>query len=172
MDMTQQDLSAASGISQSTIAKIEKGRMSASYDTVVKLFESLEDRVQGRSGETTAAEVSSKKVITVQSSEGVHTATEIMRSTGYSQLPVLDGDTPVGSVSDRMIFDLIREGKTMESLKKMTVGDIMGESFPIVSENTPLSAVTAMMSSRNAVLVGKRGKVVGMITNADILKLI
>ena len=44
MDITQAELAARSGVGQSTIAKIERGKISASYDTVVRLFETLEDR--------------------------------------------------------------------------------------------------------------------------------
>lgn len=42
LDITQSQLSVESGISQSTIAKIERESISASYATVVKLFETLE----------------------------------------------------------------------------------------------------------------------------------
>ena len=41
LDITQSELAAASGISQSTITKVEQGKISASYNTVVKLFETL-----------------------------------------------------------------------------------------------------------------------------------
>ena len=41
LDITQSQLSVESGISQSTIAKIERESISASYATVVKLFETL-----------------------------------------------------------------------------------------------------------------------------------
>ena len=42
LDITQSQLSVESGISQSTISKIERESISASYATVVKLFETLE----------------------------------------------------------------------------------------------------------------------------------
>ena len=47
MDVTQTELAKQSGVSQSTIAKIERGRISASYDTVVKLFETLDEMAKG-----------------------------------------------------------------------------------------------------------------------------
>ena len=43
LDITQTELAKESGVSQSTIAKIEKDRISASYETVVKLFETLDE---------------------------------------------------------------------------------------------------------------------------------
>ncbi len=172
LDVTQMELASVSGVSQSTIAKIESGTTSASYETVVKLFESLEGMKQTEGRMLTAADVASDKVVTVQSSDRVHMASDLMRSTGYSQLPVLKGEVPVGSISERGIFDLLRQGTTMEQLGQMVICKIMDESYPVVLDSTPMASVTSLMSNSDAVLVSRKGKIVGMITNADILKLI
>ena len=172
LDITQTELAAASGVSQSTIAKIERGRMSASYDTVVKLFETLDGMRRGEKKDLTAADVASEKVVTVQSTDKVHQASDLMRATGYSQLPVLKGDVPVGSISERGILELLRQGSTMEELGQSVISKVMDESYPVVSDSTPVSSVTSLMSSSGAVLVSKKGKIVGLITSADILKLI
>lgn len=172
LDITQTDLARESGVSQSTIAKIERDRISASYDTVVKLFETLNEMAKGERRDLTASDVASKDIISVQSSDKVRVASELMRTAGFSQLPVLRGDVPVGSISEKIIFDRIRAGKTMEELKDAPISLIMEESYPVVTETTPISSITAMMSDCNAVLVAKKGKLIGMITKADILKLI
>lgn len=172
LGITQTELAEESGVSQSTIAKIEREKISASYDTVVKLFETLYRMSKTEKRDHTAAEVASKDLVTVQSTDKVRVASEIMRESGFSQLPVLKGETPVGSISEKCIFDKIRSGKTMEELKDSPVSLIMEESYPIVSENTPISTITAHMSDSNAVLVARKGKLIGMITKADILKLI
>ncbi len=156
LDITQTELAKESGVSQSTIAKIEKDRISASYETVVKLFETLDEMAKNSKHDLTAADVATKEIITIQSTEKVRSATEIMRSSGVSQLP----------------FDKMRSGKTMEELKDMPIHAIMDDNFPSVNENTPMSSVTAMMSDCNAVLVLRKGKPVGIITKADLLKLI
>ena len=72
----------------------------------------------------------------------------------------------------KIIFEKIRAGRTMDELKDAPISLIMEESYPVVTESTPISSVTAMMSDCNAVLVARKGKLVGMITKADILKLI
>lgn len=172
MDITQTELAKESGISQSTIAKIEKDRISASYETVVRLFETLDEMAKGERKDLTAADVASKDVITVQSTDKVRVATELMRTAGFSQLPVLKGETPIGSISEKIIFDKMRSGKTMDELKDMPIHTIMDDNFPSVNENTPMSSVTAMMSDCSAVLVLRKGKPVGIITKADLLKLI
>lgn len=172
LDLTQSQLAAESHVSQSTIAKIEKGSISASYETIVRLFEALEDLSKNERVNMVAANVASKDVITIQSDCTVKDASDLMKKTGYSQLPVLEGDSPVGSISERGIFEHIRGGMTMDVLANKPIAKIMDDSYPVVNENTPISTVTTMMSNCNAVLVAKKGKIVGMITNADLLKLI
>ncbi len=139
---------------------------------MVKLFETLEAMKQEGLKDLTASDVASKGVVTVQSSESVLRASEILRSTGYSQLPVMDGEVPVGSISERDLFDMLRQGFTMGQMRSTQVSKVMKESFPIVSDSTPMALVTLLMSDSNAVLVAQKGKVTGLITNADMLKLI
>jgi len=138
----------------------------------VKLFETLDAMKQEGSKDLTAIDVASRNVVTVQSSESVHRASEILKTTGYSQLPVLSGEVPVGSISERDIFDMLRQGYSMDQMKSTPVVKVMNESFPIVSDSTPITLVTMLMSNSNAVLVAQKGKIIGLITNADMLKLI
>ena len=172
LEITQAQLAAESGISQSTIAKIEKGTISASYVTIVKLFETLDDMRNNERKDVYASDVASKDIVSIQSNLTVRDASELMKSTGYSQLPVLEGEIPVGSISERGIFELIRGGRTMEELSRKPINKVMGESYPVVTESTPMRTVTTLMTNVNAVLVAKKGKIVGVITNADLLKLI
>lgn len=172
MDITQAQLSAASGVSQSTIAKIERDTISASYETIVRLFETLDELRRNDKTGLTAADVASKGIVTIQSASTVHEASNLMKSTGYSQLPVMEGNIPVGSISERSIFELLRRGTTMDELANKPIFRIMDESYPVITESTPIATVTSMMSNCNAILVAKKGKVVGLITNADMLKLI
>ncbi len=172
MDITQAQLATRSGVSQGTIAKIERGKISASYETVVTLFETLDAMKNDIGKGLTAADVCSKKVVSIQSTDPIHVASNVMRAAGYSQLPVLSGETSVGSISEKDILNAISSGLPIDEVNRMTVSKIMGESYPVVSEKTPVSTVAMMMNSCNAVLVSDKGKIKGMITNADMLKLI
>ena len=172
LDVTQAQLAAASGISQSTIAKIERNSISASYATIVRLFETLDELRNRNEKNLTAASVASKGVVTVQCTDKVKVASDLMKTTGYSQLPVFRDDMPVGSISERSILELVRQGKTMDELVEMSIARVMDESFPVVTENTPMTSITSMMSNCNAVLVARKGKIIGVITNADMLKMI
>ncbi len=172
LDLTQSELAAASGVSQSTIAKVERGTISASYNTIVKLFETLDGLGRTEDKNITAADVASKGVVTVQHDSSVKSVSDLMKSTGFSQLPILRKDVPVGSASEKSIFNLLRQGMTMEELSATTIDKVMEDPYPLISESTPISTVTSMMAHCDAILVGNRGKIVGIITNADLLKLI
>jgi len=171
LDITQNKLSQLSGVSQSTIAKLENASINGSYVTVVRLFTALEEEADRRRAGKRAIDVSSKEIVSIQASEKVKHATEIMRQSGYSQLPVFDGERPVGSISEYSILALLRDGTSMEKAGERVVRSIMSESFPLVNEDTPLETVTSLLSSSSAVLVGKKGKVTGIITSSDVLKL-
>ncbi len=172
LDITQSELARESGVSQSTIAKIENGRISASYDTVVSLFIALDSMKSRKGDEMTAMDVASHDVVSIPSNYLIHQASEMMRRTGYSQLPVIDKGVSVGSISERAIFDMLRKGATMDELAYMQISKVMRGPFPVVSDTTPMSSVTGLMTEHDAVLISRKGEIVGMITNADILKLV
>ena len=172
LDITQTELSGLSGVSQSTIAKLENANINGSYETVVRIFHALEEAADRRRAGKKAIDVSSKDIVSIQASAKVKHATEIMRQSGYSQLPVFDGERPVGSISEYGILALLRDGTSMEEVGERSVRSMMGEAFPLVNEGTPLETVTSLLSSSSAVLVGKKGKVTGIITSSDVLKLL
>ena len=171
LNISQAELAKASGVGQSTIAKIEGGKISASYRIVANLFEALEKFRKADGLDKTAAEVASPSPVSVDAESDVGTASNLMRKTGFSQLPVLSGN-PVGSISERRILELMESGMSADELRNTPIHKVMAESFPVVSENTPLSSVSILMGDNNAVLVSRHGEVVGMITGADLLKLI
>jgi predicted transcriptional regulator len=172
LDITQSELARLSGVSQSTIAKIERGSINGSYETVTKIFTSLQDESLKRSKVRRASDLSTKQIVGVQATELVKAATDLMRHSGISQMPVFLGRQHVGSISEQQILARLRDGERMETIVELRVGDVMDEAFPIVNEDTPIEAVTALLSSSHAVMVTKKGDMSGIITSADLLKLL
>ena len=172
VDMTQSEIATRSGISQSTITKIERGTINGSYEAVASIFKVLQEEMVKRRAGHTVNEVATEDVVTVQMSDNLRRASEIMRESGFSQLPVFDGKVHVGSISERGILRLLREGTSMDELGERSVTSVMEESFPIVSGETPLEIVASLLSFSGAVLVADRGEVTGIVTSSDVLKLI
>ena len=171
LDITQAELAEASGVSQSTITKVEQGKISASYSTVVKLFETLE-RMGDKKKEIPIMDIATKDIISVQEDSGVHEALEMLRETGFSQMPVLKGESSVGSISEKVILKLLNSGRSMDQLSRMRVSEVMDDSFPTVSENSTMEGVSSILNTSNAVLITRKGKIIGMVTRADMLKLV
>jgi predicted transcriptional regulator len=95
-----------------------------------------------------------------------------MKNHGYSQLPVFDGERVVGSVSEKTILNQILNGKDLSQISMITTNEIMEEVFPQVGEDTPLSLISSVLQLYPAVLVSKKGKVIGIVTKADLLKML
>jgi predicted transcriptional regulator len=172
LDITQSELASLSGVSQSTIAKMERGSIKGSYAAVVRIFEVLHEEMSKRREGMKAKDVASTNIVSIQANEKVKRATEVMRESGYSQMPVFNGVQHVGSISEFRILSLLRDGSKMEDLGELTVGSIMMDSFPIVSEEAAVEVVTSLLSASNAVLVSRKGSIVGIITSSDVLKLL
>ncbi|MBP7087585.1 MAG: CBS domain-containing protein [Methanomassiliicoccales archaeon] len=172
LDITQQELAMLCGVSQSTIAKLERGSIKGSYEAVTKIFTALQDESRRHSKASRAGDLATRQIVGVQSNELVKAATELMRSSGISQMPVFLGRQHVGSVSENQILARLRDGDRMETIVELKVSDIMEDAFPIVNEDTPIEAVTALLSSSHAVMVGRNGDMTGIITSADLLKML
>jgi predicted transcriptional regulator len=152
------------------IAKIESGHISPSYQKTKAIFDTLENLERRK--EPKAKDLSRGKVVSMQAHELVSKAVRVMRDTGFSQLPVFSGNQVVGSLTEKLILQKFMSNTAPDELSKQAVEKIMEEAFPTVSEETPLSMVSALLQYEPAVLVAKRGRVFGIITKADLLKVL
>ena len=168
--LKQAELAKLAGVSQSLIAKLEAGTIDSSYTKVKTIFDVL-DRLEVKS-KIQAAKVLHTEVITIQTKEPISKVVQIMKDHGYSQIPVFNGKQSVGSISEKTILRQILEGKDLTEISKLPTEKIMEEAFPQVSEDAPLSLISSLLQVYSAVLVSKKGKVVGIITKADLLRML
>ena len=168
--LKQAELAKLAGVSQSLIAKLESGKIDSSYTKVKAIFEALEKlEVQTK---IQAGKVLHKKIVEVQKNEPVSKVVQLMKSHGYSQLPVFDGKQPVGSISEKTILNQILSGKDLDQISTLPTEEVMEEVFPQVGEDAPLSLISSLLQVYSAVLVSKKGTVVGIITKADLLRML
>ena len=170
LGLTQQKLARLAGVSQSLIAKLESGKIDPSYTKVKAIFDALE-RLQTET-EVRAEEVLHNEVIGVQKNDLVSKAVQTMARYGYSQLPVFDDEHSVGSISEKTIIEKVSAGKDLSQISKLPVGDVMEEAFPQVGEDAPLPLISSLLQVYPAVLISTKGKVVGIVTKADLLKML
>jgi len=170
LGLKQAELAKLAGVSQSLIAKLESGKIDSSYTKVKTIFDVLE-RLEVKN-EIIAGKVLHNEVVGVQKSEPVSKVVQLMKSHGYSQLPVFDGKQPVGSISEKAILRQILAGKDLAQISTLPTEEVMEEAFPQVDEDAPLSLISNLLQVYSAVLVSKKGTVVGIITKADLLRMI
>jgi len=167
---SQKQLAYLAGVSQSMIAKIESKRISPSYLKTKAIFDTLEGLE--RRNEFKAKDVSHAKVVSVHAHDAVSKGVRVMRETGFSQLPVFNNDRVVGSLTEKIILEKLLSAPKPDEISRQSIEKIMDEAFPSVNEETPLSMVSTLLQYSPAVLVTKRGHLQGIITKADLLKVI
>lgn len=171
--LTQKELAELAGVSQSTIAKIEnrEDNFNPSYENIRKILKALE-KIEMKEGgkEIKAKQLMNKKVVGVQKKDKVKRAMKIMERKAYSRLPVFDGKILVGSISESTIYREILEEKYL-NLHEVEIEKIMDKPFPIIDENTPKNSFLSLLKFSPAVLVSRKGEIVGIITKADLLKI-
>jgi predicted transcriptional regulator len=170
LDLTQKQLADLAGVSQSLIAKLESKKIDPSYTKVKAIFDVLE-RLETKT-EVHVGEVLHNEVVAIQKDELVSKAVRLMTDQGYSQLPVFDGKHAVGSISEKTMLGQVSAGKDLAQVSKLPVRDIMEEAFPQVGEDAPLPLISSLLQVYPAVLISKKGKVVGIVTKADLLKML
>ncbi len=167
LGMTQKQLADLSDVSQSLIAKIESGKIDPAYSKVSQIFSALESA--RKKEKKTAEQIGTERIISVLPTDRLDRAIRLMRSKGISQLPVLESGKCVGSLSEGMIVELL-SGKG--SLRSTLVGEVMSEGLPAVPAGSVVDVVVDLLRHYPAVLLERNGKLVGIVTKADLLKAI
>jgi cystathionine beta-synthase len=97
----------------------------------------------------------------------VRQALRLMSLHDVSQLPVMDGDDCIGSVSESSM-----SARALEDTKLLdaTVSDVMDAPFPVVDGAQQLESVVKLLNKTNpAVLVRQSGRIAAIVTRSDVL---
>ena len=66
---------------------------------------------------------------------------------------------------------LIEKSANIKKLKNSIIGDVMEDPFPVVSYESPIEITYNLLEFYQAIIVIKKGEIVGIVTKADVLKL-
>ncbi|MHB1492863.1 MAG: CBS domain-containing protein [Thermoplasmataceae archaeon] len=172
LGISQKDLARICGVSQSYIARMEKGSINPTYDKIRKIYDYLSVfSKKAESFDLTASKIMSKAVITCHFNDSIIVALNTMREKGYSQLPVVNGENKImGTITEADVNEILLKGTSIDSLKNLTVRKVMGPTLPQMPLNTPVSVIYPILRFSNAVLIMDGGDLKGIISKADILK--
>ena len=107
-----------------------------------------------------------EEIASVKGDDKVKDVLELITKTGYSQIPVLSGKKPIGSIKEgKLLAKIVDNPQLYNSLLK----DVMEDSFPILDAKTDLKEVKDILKTQQAVLVSDFGLVTDIITRYDLI---
>jgi len=158
LGMTQNELAAKAGISQSLLTKIERAKVVPNYNTACAIFDILE---QGENtDEKHLYDIMQKNVIILDSSDRTSKAIRLAKKYSLSQFPILEKNRLVGAITTNMLIGR-KEGEKVRTFMK--------EPFPTLNSNTPISIAKNLLKQYPAIVVLSGGSVVGIVTAEDMI---
>jgi predicted transcriptional regulator len=118
----------------------------------------------------TAKEVMHRKVVFCRDTDTIKFALELIKDKDFSQLPVLNrSGSVVGTVYQKNL--LMAHMNNTENRKKR-VSEILDPALPQIDENTPIRKLKSLMEGYDAILVTEKGKLKGIISVFDMLRVL
>jgi cystathionine beta-synthase len=107
---------------------------------------SFKDIVSGRSG---------KKLITIEPQHTVADAVELMKKYDIEHIPVMNGNAPIGAVSEAGLFLKVFGNA---EIKNATVESVMEKPYPVVEFDTPVERLGSLINKENGAILAKDEK--------------
>lgn len=96
-----------------------------------------------------------KKLVTIQPKQTVSEAVELMKKFDIENIPVINGNGPVGSISETGLFQKVFDNP---ELKDESVESIMEKAYPLVEFDTPVERLGSLINKGNGAVLAKDEK--------------
>lgn len=127
----------------------------------------LEDKTYATARDIIAQRSGTYQLLSVNKADTVKEAIGLMNGKSISQIPVLDGEEVVGSLTDNKLLAKIIDNPL---LKDATVAEVMEGSMKFVALDSTLDVLSSMVEKEKAVLVRDSADKIHIITKHDILE--
>ncbi|MDH5686163.1 MAG: helix-turn-helix domain-containing protein, partial [Hadesarchaea archaeon] len=117
LGLSQKQLAELADVTQAYISKIEARTVDPRMSTLEKISKALE-RATAMEKRATVGQIMTSPIVAVKSDDRVDKAIQLMKSHDISQLPVLDEEVQVGSISEATVMQRIASGENMARLLK------------------------------------------------------
>ncbi len=141
------------------------------FDLLAGEWLSVDEKSLNTMRRLTARDLMTSPIETVDINTPVEETVKRMDEKEIHRLLVTENGRPVGILS---ISDFVAGIAAQEEVRRESVGDVMSDTFLVCRENTPiLSAARTMTQAgwRSIVVVNARGKLRGILTGRDLLRL-
>jgi len=159
--LTQEKLAQAVGITQAHVAKIENEKVNPRLSTVNKILSVL------KTNKSVCKDLMVNKLISLKPEDSVNHAVRLMKEKNISQIPIIDGEKCIGSVSEKTIVGSLGSISGLTKIK-----EVMDEPFPMISCKDDVDVVKSLLEYHQAVLILEKGRIIGIVTKSDLLSLL
>ncbi len=166
LGISQKELAKETELSQSLIAKLESGMINISYNSAIKIFCYL-DRLE-RKHEKTCKEIMKKKVVSLSGSNKILEAISEMKKHAISQMPIVEKEIILGSISEDKIYELLTN-KSKEEILESKISEHIEDPLPTLPKDSPVSIAIGLLKYASAVMILDKNKICGIITKSDLL---
>ncbi|HTT35840.1 MAG TPA: CBS domain-containing protein [Thermoplasmata archaeon] len=160
------DLARAIGRSDATVSRIERGQIRPSYDLVQRIVAYLEAHERQTLPTLVAADVMNGTVVTVEAGADLGRAAQLLEDGGFSQLPVVESGRVTGSVNEAAVLRALARTDG----RRRRVREIEEAAYPQIDAAFPADLLAGLLGRYPAVLVVRRGALIGIITRADLIR--
>ncbi len=169
LNISQKELGDALNIPQSTISRIENRSIDPPYSKFKRIYEHLENERKIREKSKKHAEdIMTRKIQSIKSGSTIREAVDLMNDHEISQLPIIENNQNLGSISSKKIQKSIMDNP---ELINMDVSLIKELPFPEIDRKWNVKDISDLLLKYSAVLVKKNNIYIGIITDSDFLKL-
>ena len=169
LNINQEIIGKKLNLNQSTISRIENGTLDPPYSKVKLIFEYLEnEKMKRKSSKKKAEDIMTKNIISINSNSTIKRAVDLMNTNNISQLPIIKNGQNLGSITAKKIQKYITDNPDLININILHVKEL---PFPETEKNWPLKDISNLLIKYPAVLVKERDEYIGIITDADFLKI-
>lgn len=177
LGLSQKEIARQCRLSQSTIARLEGDieRLNPSYAVVYSVLHRLGELSESvgaaNTPKSTAYSIMHRNVVALRATDTVDKAIRIIKNYDFMYIPVMDKlRTVLGTVRQKDVLDIATNRP--RDAKSIRVGSIMSPSLPQVDKSTSVTSLKPIIETSGSVLVTEKGRLLGIITAYDVLKLV
>jgi cystathionine beta-synthase len=93
-----------------------------------------------------------QKLVTIEPGHTVAQAVELMKKYDIEHIPVINGNGPIGSISESGLFQKVFSDP---DIKNARVETVMEPAFPVVAYNTPIEKLKTLINKDNGAVLSK-----------------
>lgn len=110
----------------------------------------------------------SQKLVTIAPAQTVAEAIELMKKYDIENLPVMNGEGPVGAISESGLFHQLIQNS---DVKNQPVSSVMEKPYPLVDFDTPVERLSTLISKENGAVLSKdESGAYHIITKYDVIQ--